>query len=221
MSFQEILVLACSLAMDSFAVSLVFGTRDCLLRRRQVVVVAIIFAVVQGAFITVAWQAGGRIGNLIADFDHWVAFAILAAVAIHMLREGKGKLYAPAPAKQDDAVKVESDLLVSAECNEVIGRLGRIDAAAILPASFLTLLGLAVATSIDSLGVGVGVSLAGGVGWALTGAVFCATFLFSSAGAFLGRKARSINRLGGWAYVAGGLILLSIAMEMLFKHGVF
>ena len=213
------MVLACSLAMDSFAISLVFGTGGCLLHRRQALMVALIFAAVQAVFVTVAWQAGGRIGTLIDGLDHWLAFVILVLVAIHMLREGKAKIYAPA---RQQAGADEGDGPDSApECREVMGRIGQINTVSLLPSSLLTLLGLAAATSIDSLGAGVGASLVGGVGWGLTAAVFATTFMFSAAGTFLGRKTRSISRLGGWAYVAGGLILLSIAMDILSKHGVF
>lgn len=219
MSFHEIMVLACSLAMDSFAVSLVFGTRGCLLHRRQALMVALIFAVVQGAFITVAWQAGGRIGALIGGVDHWLAFAILAFVSIHMLREGKAKIYMPVSREPDSRGGNGPEF--APECREVMGRLGQISTVSLLPSSLPTLLGLAAATSIDSLGAGVGASLVVGVGWGLTAAVFATTFMFSAAGAFLGRKSRSISRLGGWAYIAGGLILLSIAMDILYKHGVF
>ena len=218
MEFKEMVVLACSLAMDSFAVSLIFGTRDCLLRRRQALMVALIFALVQGAFITIAWQAGGRLGYLIESVDHWVAFGLLALVAIHMLREGKAKIYAPKP---DPGNAAPGDAPPAGpECAEILSKLGAIDTVSLLPASLLTLVGLAVATSIDSLGAGVGVSLVDQVGWAFSLVVFVITFLLSAAGAFLGRRARSVSRMGGWACIVGGLVLLSLGLDILHKHGV-
>lgn len=219
MPINEMLVLACSLAMDSFAVSLVFGTRDCLLKRRQAVAVAVIFAIVQGSFITIAWLAGSSFKSFIDRFDHWIAFGLLAFVAIHMLREGKAKLYAPLP--EDSADDGESEAETGAECREVLSRVGKLDEFGILPASLFTLVGLAVATSIDSLGAGVGVSLVEAAGWTLTAAVTGVTFVFACFGAFLGRKVRSTTRISAYAYILGGLILLSISLEILYDHGVF
>ncbi len=224
MELREMTALACSLAMDTFAVSLVFGTRECLLKRAQIMTVAFIFALVQSGFITIAWQAGSKLGSLISSFDHWVAFILLAAVAVHMLREGKAKIYAPLQPSSPEDKNGEDEKrnpASSPECVEMLGKLGAINRESFLPASPLILLGLGVATSIDSLGAGVGISMLGNVGWLFSAIVFGVTFLFSAFGAFLGRKARSITRLGGWAYVAGGMILLSLGMDILYKHGVF
>ena len=214
-------VLACSLAMDTFAVSLVFGTGECLLRARQVALVALIFALVQSSFITAAWLGGHHLANLISSFDHWVAFILLALVGVHLLREGKAKIYMPLAKPAQGADSETGGKASPPECDAIICRLGRINQDSFLPASLFTLLGLAVATSIDSLGAGVGVSLLGSTGWILSLLVFFVTFMFSAAGAFLGRKARSITRMGGWACVFGGMILLSMGMDILYKHGVF
>lgn len=225
MEIREMTLLAVGLAMNNFAISLIFGTKDCMLRWSQVLIVALLFALVQSIFITVAWQAGGLIGNMISEFDHWVAFLLLGFVSIRMLKEGKRKIYIVGPQKPDAPDCVQGDKTTSVVESDVsLLRLGKIDTTSLLSASLITLLGVAVATSIDSLGAGVAVSLDGRVsevGWILSGIVLGVTFLFCVAGAFFGRRSRNLIRMNGWAHIAGGMILFSIALEISYKNGVF
>lgn len=263
MLVNEMFTLAFSLAMDSFAVSLIFGTRDCLLSNRQAIAVAVIFALVQGSFICAAMFLGKAFHNVISGFDHWVAFGLLALVAVHMLKEGKLRIYAINPVagvivhKEQQAAANLSGLPksqpgsqpgsqpegqpegqpeagpageVSQPANkqaraenydETTCRLGAIKADGLLPASLLVVVGLAVATSIDSIGAGVGVSLLGATGWLLPLIVGGVTFVFCCCGAFLGRRTRSIQRMGGYACVVGGMLLMSMGLEILYDHGVF
>ena len=210
MLVNEMLTLAFSLAMDSFAVSLIFGTRDSLLSNRQALAVAVVFALVQGGFISAAMFLGSSFHSVIAGCDHWVAFGLLTLVAVHMLKEGKNRIYTTKTmagvnilAGQKNAQAVEDSAELKElkdepqEQNEVSKRLGKIQSESLLPASFLAVLGLAVATSIDSLGAGVGISLMGYTGWLLPLIVGGVTFVFCCAGAFLGRRVRSVQRMGG------------------------
>ena len=107
------------------------------------------------------------------------------------------------------------------EQNEVLKHLGKIQSGSLLPASLLAILGLAVATSIDSLGAGIGISLMGYAGWLLPLIVGAVTFVFCYVGALLGRRVRSVQRMGGYACVVGGMLLLSMGLEILYDHGVF
>ena len=91
----------------------------------------------------------------------------------------------------------------------------------LFPCAFVTLLSLAVATSIDSLGAGIGISLIEGNNWLLPLTVGLATAVFCLAGCLLGRKVASVDRVGGFACIGGGLALLSIGLDILYKHGVF
>ena len=231
MFVNEMFTLAFSLAMDSFAVSLIFGTRDSLLSNRQALAVAAIFAVVQGGFISAAMFLGASFHSTIAGYDHWVAFGLLVLVAVHMLKEGKTRIYAtkttagvsivPASANAQTPEGVSELKEDDQEENEVVKRLGKIKSGSLLPASLLAVFGLAVATSIDSLGAGVGVSVMGYKGLLLPVIVAVVTFAFCCAGAFLGRRVRSVQRMGGYACVIGGMLLLSMGLEILYDHGVF
>ena len=242
MPVNEMLTLAFSLAMDSFAVSLIFGTRDSLLSNRQAFAVAVVFALVQGGFISAAMLLGASFHSAIAGCDHWVAFGLLTLVAVHMLKEGKTRIYATktmagasilagqknAPGNAqvnsqaiNDSAELEDLKDEPQEQNEVLKHLGKIQSGSLLPASLLAVLGLAVATSIDSLGAGVGVSVMGYKGLLLPVIVAVVTFAFCCAGAFLGRRVRSVQRMGGYACVIGGMLLLSMGLEILYDHGVF
>ena len=236
------LTLAFSLAMDSFAVSLIFGTRDSLLSNRQAFAVAVVFALVQGGFISAAMLLGASFHSAIAGCDHWVAFGLLTLVAVHMLKEGKTRIYAtktmagasilagqknaPGNAQMNsqainDSAELEDLKDEPQEQNEVLKHLGKIQSGSLLPASLLAILGLAVATSIDSLGAGIGISLMGYAGWLLPLIVGAVTFVFCYVGALLGRRVRSVQRMGGYACVVGGMLLLSMGLEILYDHGVF
>ena len=250
MPVNEMLTLAFSLAMDSFAVSLIFGTRDSLLSNRQAFAVAVVFALVQGGFISAAMLLGASFHSAIAGCDHWVAFGLLTLVAVHMLKEGKTRIYAtktmagasilsgqknaPGNAQMNsqgnaqvnsqainDSAELEDLKDEPQEQNEVLKHLGKIQSGSLLPASLLAILGLAVATSIDSLGAGIGISLMGYAGWLLPLIVGAVTFVFCYVGALLGRRVRSVQRMGGYACVVGGMLLLSMGLEILYDHGVF
>ena len=242
MPANEMFTLAFSLAMDSFAVSLIFGTRDSLLSNRQAFAVAVVFALVQGGFISAAMLLGASFHSAIAGCDHWVAFGLLTLVAVHMLKEGKTRIYATktmagasilagqknAPGNAqvnsqaiNDSAELEDLKDEPQEQNEVLKHLGKIQSGSLLPASLLAILGLAVATSIDSLGAGIGISLMGYAGWLLPLIVGAVTFVFCYVGALLGRRVRSVQRMGGYACVVGGMLLLSMGLEILYDHGVF
>ena len=245
MTLREMLVLACSLAMNTFAVSLLLGSgthillrgllaprrkcvldlRESILRRKQIFWVSLIFALVQGSVIAIAWQIGSRVSSLAGGFTHWSAFAhwgasiLLAGAAIHMLREGKAKIYAPPV--QSGEQNTEAGNAPCPECDLPGEKAGENNQAALLPASLLTLLGLAAAPGCDSLMAGAGVALLGRADWLFPLLVFGITFLFSVCGMFLGRRARNAVRLGGWACIAGAMMLLSLALDILRDYGVF
>jgi len=79
-----------------------------------------------------------------------------------------------------------------------------------------TILVLSVATSIDALAVGVSFSVLD-AGPVLPAAVIgAASFLFSLAGAVIGRKTGQI--LGNKAEILGGIILIGIGVKILLEH---
>jgi putative Mn2+ efflux pump MntP len=88
MSFVEIVIVAVGLAMDAFAVSLGTGTTEHVKGLRAAVRMSFHFGLFQALMPVIGWFLGTRILSLIASFDHWVAFGLLAFVGIRMLRSG-------------------------------------------------------------------------------------------------------------------------------------
>lgn len=89
------------------------------------------------------------------------------------------------------------------------------------PSRGLTLLLLAVATSIDALAVGLSFSMIGVSVWfpAVVIGVVCA--LLTALGVWLGFRLGRSDLLGGKATAAGALVLFAIGLKILHEHGVF
>ncbi len=125
MRIWELLLLAAGLAMDAFAVSLCQGLYQKRLRYTQAAVIALFFGLFQAFMPVLGWLLGTQFAHYITEYDHWIAFALLAFLGAKMLFD--------ALRRQDDAR--------SAPEREKL-RIGEL---------FL----LAIATSIDALAVGV------------------------------------------------------------------
>ncbi len=88
MSFFDIFLIALSMAMDAFAVSLGAGTSPHANGHRPVFRLAFHFGLFQCLMPILGWLAGLTVANLITDFDHWLAFGLLAFVGARMIRAG-------------------------------------------------------------------------------------------------------------------------------------
>lgn len=88
MDYVTLMVIAVGLAMDCFAVSLGVGTTNFVDSLRSRLRLAFHFGVFQGGMTLLGWLVGNTVVQLIAAFDHWVAFALLVWVGGRMIREG-------------------------------------------------------------------------------------------------------------------------------------
>ena len=88
MELFTLLLIALSLAMDVFAVSMGVGTSCYGTSVRCRLRMAFHFGLFQGGMTFLGWLAGTQIAKWISGFDHWVAFILLAFVGIRMLRSG-------------------------------------------------------------------------------------------------------------------------------------
>lgn len=75
-----ILGIALGLAMDAFAVSIVSSISLGCVSRRQVFRMAFHFGLFQAMMPVIGWFLGATVRGLITTWDHWVAFALLAAI---------------------------------------------------------------------------------------------------------------------------------------------
>lgn len=140
------------------------------------------FGLFQGG-MTLAGSFVGRLAlNWIEQWAGWIALALLAGVGGHMIYE---------------SFQPESEEEVASRFN---------------PGHPMTLLALGVATSLDALGVGFGLNIAG-AGILISALVISlASFLMSGAGLALGRRVE--GWLGEWMERLGGLLLIGIGVKI-------
>ncbi|MBO9665798.1 MAG: manganese efflux pump [Bdellovibrio sp.] len=131
MSFLfEVLFLGAVLSADSFSAALAMGNRP--FKRADALRFAFSSGGAEAVATLVGFWAGANIIRFISSFDHWVAFTLLAGVALHMGYEGIQALR-----NQD----VEDDNPEEFH-------------------SFAKVLLVSFATSLDAFGVGVGLGIA-------------------------------------------------------------
>ena len=127
MSILELWLLAVALAMDCFTVSIVFGVLLRKIEWRPILVVAFLFGLFQAMMPLAGWLATNSFSSLIEDYDHWIAFGLLAFLGGRMIKESFS----------DDEEEEEAE------------------AKHINPRKLKMQLVFAVATSIDALAVGI------------------------------------------------------------------
>jgi putative Mn2+ efflux pump MntP len=81
------LLIAVALAMDSFSVSIANGLATKKIKTTNAIKIAIFFGFFQGIMPIIGWYAGTYILDLISQFDHWVAFILLAIIGSRMIYE--------------------------------------------------------------------------------------------------------------------------------------
>ena len=85
MPFYEVFLIACSMAMDAFAVCLVVGSTGQASGPRPVFRLSFHFGLFQFLMPVVGWLVGVTVEPLIRNYDHWIAFGLLAFVGLHMI----------------------------------------------------------------------------------------------------------------------------------------
>jgi putative Mn2+ efflux pump MntP len=130
------------------------------------------------------WLAGQTVVNFIAQYDHWVAFGLLAIVGGRMLWEAF---------HHDDEHEESGDITRG-----------------------LLLLTVSVATSIDSLAVGLSFAFLKVNIWLASLTIGGIAFSITAVGFLLGRKAGEL--LGKRAEAVGGIILILIGLRILLEH---
>ncbi|MET0341123.1 MAG: manganese efflux pump MntP family protein [Polyangiales bacterium] len=183
MSFGQILLLAVGLAMDATAVA---AARGCIAggpSRAELLWTSLLFGAAQAFMPMVGWALGRSAGPWVSAIDHWIAFGVLAALGINMLRE---------------AAHFEAE----AETHRGVG--------------LRVLLGLALATSIDALAVGLTLPLLHAPFVLSIVTIGLVTTLLSAVGGVLGGRFGAM--LGKRLDVFGGVVLIFIGCKILVEH---
>lgn len=157
MSLFELFILAVGLSMDAFAVAVCKGLSLEKITWKHPVTVGLYFGVFQAGMPLIGYSLGSQFSNKISSIDHWIAFILLGAIGINMIREALNK--------EEDVCRTEDKETAL---------------------SFKKMIVLALATSIDALAVGITfaflkVSIMPAVSFIGT-----VTFFISIAGVFIG-----------------------------------
>ena len=88
MGIIETLLIAVSLGMDCFSVSLASVMVLRKMRSRLFLRTAFFFGLFQAIMPVIGWLGASTFSDIIRDYDHWVAFAMLLMLGINMIREG-------------------------------------------------------------------------------------------------------------------------------------
>lgn len=79
--------LGASLSVDAFAAALGKGAAERRHRWSDAVRVGLVFGFFEAITPAIGWLLGYMLNDVIADYDHWVAFVLLAAVGGYMVHE--------------------------------------------------------------------------------------------------------------------------------------
>jgi putative Mn2+ efflux pump MntP len=90
LQFVNISAIAVALAMDAFAVSIAIGVSLKAVNFRQAFRLSWHFGLFQAMMPVIGWSAGVSVRSYIAQYDHWIAFGLLALVAANMIRGAFG-----------------------------------------------------------------------------------------------------------------------------------
>jgi putative Mn2+ efflux pump MntP len=88
MELATVLLLAVGLAMDAAAAALVRGFAARSLRASDVLKLSLLFGGFQAAMPVVGLFIGRALGSVAAAWDHWIAFVLLSAIGLKMIKEG-------------------------------------------------------------------------------------------------------------------------------------
>ena len=88
MAFFEILAIAVGLALDAMAVSISAAAGGYARDGRAIFRLAFHFGLFQALMPVIGWFAGAQVVGWVTAIDHWLAFGLLALVAIRMIRAG-------------------------------------------------------------------------------------------------------------------------------------
>lgn len=195
MNYLAIFIIAVALSIDAFAVALTSGIRLKRITLSQTLQIGSVFGGFQFFMPIVGWWLGTEAHRYIEQYDHWIAFFLLAFVGGRMIRE----------AWSDKKRKSNASTFYN-------------------PTQKGTLLLLGIATSLDALAVGLSFALLNMdiLLPAIIIGIVC--FVISVASLHMGRLITHIpglGTIGNKANILGGMVLVVIGLNILLQHGVF
>lgn len=187
MGIVELILIGVGLAMDAFAVSVCKGLSMKKINWKKAVIIALYFGAFQAIMPLLGYLLGTGFSEIIQKFDYLIAFGLLIFIGLNMIKESFSN------EEEEGCEKCE---------NEDI--------------KFKSMIGLAVATSIDALAVGVtfafmNINIIEAI--IIIGVI---TFLISILGVILGNIFG--DKFKNKAELLGGAILILIGLKILLEH---
>lgn len=90
MRLYELFIIAVSLSMDAFAVSVCKGLSTVRPRLSHCLTCGGWFGAFQALMPLLGWLLGVRFQGMIVSVDHWIAFVLLGLIGFNMVRESRG-----------------------------------------------------------------------------------------------------------------------------------
>lgn len=88
MPFFSLVFLALAMSTDAFAAAVAKGACLHQPRFREALRMGIIFGTIEAITPLLGWLLGQVAVSFVESWGHWIAFAILAAIGVHMIHEG-------------------------------------------------------------------------------------------------------------------------------------
>jgi putative Mn2+ efflux pump MntP len=187
MSPAAIAFLSLSMSADAFAAAIARGAAT-----RPTFAGAVrgglVFGSVEAITPILGWAVGLAAASFVASIDHWIAFALLGGVGAHMIWQA----FRPDEEGEEEAPPRSR---------------GR---------NLLGLVVTAIGTSIDAGAVGVSLALVGVNILVIAASIGLATFVMTTIGLTIGRRAG--HWLGSAAEIVGGMVLIVIGSFILAEH---
>lgn len=187
MGIISLMALALGMSMDAFATAIAKGATYQNPSLTRALKAGVLFGVIEGVAPIIGWLLGEAAQSWLSHVDHWVAFALLSFLAFKFMRDA---LTGDVQIKDDQQNMAKS--------------------------GFGLMLITAVATSIDSLVVGVSLAFLEVNIWLAAALIGLATMIMVTLGLYLGNRLG--RRFGRVAMFVGGVVLLMIGTMILVSH---
>ena len=187
MTIFELLLTAIALSMDAFAVAICKGLSVGKIKPKHMLICGLWFGGFQALMPLIGYFLGAAFADYITSFDHWIAFALLGFIGGKMLLEA-----------------FEREECEDCGCGD----------AAFRPVTMLT---MAIATSIDALAVGITFALLPDVNIPFAiASIGVITLLISAVGVKIGSVFGA--RYKFVAELIGGITLVGMGIKILIEH---
>ena len=192
MDLITLLGISVAVSMDAFSVSICKGLATKNFSIKTALLCGLWFGSFQALMPVIGFFLGSQFEHFITNIDHWIAFALLSFIGINMIREALN---------ENEITDVGQQPIADNQGTST---------------GFKTMLGLAIATSIDALAVGVTFAFLKVNIWFSVMIIGITTFLFSFVGVKIGNVFGS--RYSKTAEIIGGVILILLGLKILVEH---